>query len=146
MEFDPRAPEFRADPYPFYDMLRSYAPVFFWEPWGVWFLTRHEDCQMLLRDDRLGHEMIGEPPEQQQAIWDLQRNWLLLMNPPDHTRLRGLVHKAFTPRTVAQLRDTIQQVTNQLIDNVAIAGEMDLVRDFAYPLACCRDLFHAWRS
>ena len=134
MEFDPRAPEFRADPYPFYDMLRSFAPVFYWEPWGLWFLTSHEDCQALLRDDRLGHSFIGEAPPQQQALWDMQRNWILSMNPPDHTRLRGLVYKAFTPRTVAQLRDTIQWNTDNLIDAVEGQGEMDIIHDLAYPL------------
>ncbi len=134
MEFDPRAPEFRADPYPFYDLLRTHAPIFYWEPWGVWFLTSHEDCQTLLRDDRLGHEFVGESPPEQQALWNMQRNWMLSMNPPDHTRLRGLVYKAFTPRTVAQLRDSIQTITDELIDAVTGQGEMDLIHDFAYPL------------
>lgn len=134
MEFDPRAPEFRADPYPFYDMLRSLAPIFYWEPWGLWFMTSHEDCQTLLRDDRLGHEYLGETPPSQQPLWDMQARWMLTMNPPDHTRLRGLVYKAFTPRTVAQLRDAIQQTTDDLIDATLDRGEMDLIRDFAYPL------------
>jgi cytochrome P450 len=134
MEFDPRAPEFRADPYPFYDMLRSYAPIFYWEPWGLWFMTSHEDCQALLRDDRLGHEFLDEMPPSQQPLWDMQARWMLTMNPPDHTRLRGLVYKAFTPRTVAQLRESIQQTTDELIDAALDRGEMDLIRDFAYPL------------
>ena len=50
MEFDPRSPAFRANPYPFYDMLRAFAPIFYWEPWGMWFLTAYEDCHALLRD------------------------------------------------------------------------------------------------
>ena len=99
MEFDPRSPAFRADPYPFYDMLRSFAPIFYWEPWGLWFLTAHEDCQALLRDDRLGHHRptaLAAPPAQA-ARWRMQANRLLTMNPPAQTRLRGRVEKALTP-------------------------------------------------
>lgn len=57
--FDPRSPAFRRDPYPYYDLLRSHAPIFYWEPWGLYFLTRHADCTELLRDDRLGHVYAG---------------------------------------------------------------------------------------
>lgn len=158
MEFDPRAPEFRADPYPFYDMLRGFAPIFYWEPWGLYFLSSHEDCQALLRDDRLGHMFVGDAPPQQQALWNMQRNWLLVMNPPDHTRLRSLVHKGFTPRTVAQLRDTIQRITDELIDRIEDKSETDLIADLAYPLpvtVICEMLgvppadqvqFHGWSA
>jgi cytochrome P450 len=158
MNFDPRAPEFRADPYPIYDFLRSFAPIFYWEPWGLYFLSSHEDCQVLLRDDRLGHLFVGDAPPQQKALWDMQRNWLLVMNPPDHTRLRSLVHKAFTPRTVALLRETIQRITDNLIDAIEDKGETDLIADLAYPLpvtVICEMLgvpaadqvqFHAWSA
>lgn len=158
MDFDPRAPEFRADPYPFYDFLRSFAPIFYWEPWGLYFLSSYEDCQTLLRDDRLGHYFISEAPPQQQALWDMQRNWLLVMNPPDHTRLRSLVHKAFTPRTVAQLKETIQRITDELVDRIEDRTETDLIADLAYPLpvtVICEMLgvppadqtqFHGWSA
>ncbi len=160
MEFDPRSPAFRADPYPFYDMLRSFAPIFYWEPWGLWFLTVHEDCQALLRDDRLGHfrpTALAAPPTQA-ALWQMQANWLLTMNPPDHTRLRGLVQKAFTPRAVAELRGMIQGVTDMLIDRVEERGTMEVMADLAYPLpvtVICEMLgvptadqarFHGWSA
>src|SRR5690348_3441446 len=103
-QFDPRAPEFRRDPYPYYDLLRTHAPVFHWEAWGITFLTRHEDCSELLRDNRLGHGIMGEPTAERRPLFAMQSNWLLFKNPPDHTRLRGLVYKAFTPRMVEQLR------------------------------------------
>ena len=156
MQFDPRSPEFRANPYPYYDLLRQYAPVFLWEEWGMTFLTRHEDCQMVLRDDRVGHGQFMEPPEQQRPLLDMQSNWLLLQNPPDHTRLRGLVHKAFTPRMVEQLRDTIQTITDRLLDSAEASGEMDIVAGLAYPLPVTviaemigvpeadYDRFHSW--
>ena len=136
MDFDPRSPAFRADPYPFYDALRSFAPIFYWEPWGLWFLTTHEDCQALLRDDRLGHYQPAPAlaPPSQAALWEMEANWLLTMNPPDHTRLRGLVQKAFTPRAVAALRETIQRITDDLIDRIEDRGQMEVIADLAYPL------------
>ena len=134
IQFSPLSPEFRVNPYPFYDMLRAAAPVFYWEPWGVWFLTRYDDCNTLLRNNRLGHGVLGEPPESQRALVEMQRNWMLFQNPPDHTRLRGLVHKAFTPRRVEQLRGKIQAITDSLLDKVQAAGKMDVIADLAYPL------------
>jgi pimeloyl-[acyl-carrier protein] synthase len=133
--FDPRAPEFRANPYPTYDLLRATAPVLYWDAWGVWFLSRYDDCSTLLRDGRLGHsEMEGEPPEQQRALFEMQRRWMLVRNPPDHTRLRSLVHKAFTPRVVEQMRGRIQTITDGLLDHIQAAGQADLIADLAYPL------------
>lgn len=154
--FDPRSPEFRRDPYPYYDLLLAQAPIFYWEPWGMTFLSRHEDCSELLRDNRLGRGATGEPPPTQVDLAAMMNRWMLLMNPPDHTRLRGLVYKAFTPRMVEQLRGTIQAITDRLLDRVAAQGEMELVADFAYPLPVTviaemlgipeadRDVFHHW--
>jgi pimeloyl-[acyl-carrier protein] synthase len=133
-DFDPRSPAFRADPYPYYDMLRAYAPIFHWEAWDIWFLTRHEDCATLLRDNRLGHGAFYDVPEQQRPLLEMQSQWLLLKNPPDHTRLRGLVHKAFTPRIVEQMRTKIQAIADGLLDKVQGTGRMDVIADLAYPL------------
>jgi cytochrome P450 len=132
--FDPRSPEFRRNPYPYYDLLRTHAPIFYWEVWGITFLTRHEDCSELLRDNRLGRGRPVEPLSQQIPLYKMQMDWMLLQNPPDHTRLRGLVHKAFSPRMVEQLRDMIQHTTDQLLDQVQAQHGMDLITDFAYPL------------
>ncbi|MBL8166218.1 MAG: cytochrome P450, partial [Anaerolineae bacterium] len=71
MEFSPLSPEFQANPYPVYEMLRANAPIFYWEQWGITFLTRYEDCAALLKDSRFGHEILnvmtreqlGLPPE-----------------------------------------------------------------------------------
>ena len=65
---------------------------------------------------------------------ELQRRWMLFKNPPDHTRLRGLVHKAFTPRRVEQMRSQIQAITDGLLDRVQAAGRADLIAELAYPL------------
>ena len=61
MQFDPRMPEFRANPYPFYAQLQTHAPLFEWDAWGMLFLSRYEDCAGLLRDERLMRQGIGEP-------------------------------------------------------------------------------------
>ena len=133
--FDPRSPDFRANPYPYYDLLRQAAPVFFWPAWGIWFLSRYDDCNALLRDPRVGHgAMAFTAPAEQQPLFDMQAHWMLLKNPPDHTRLRGLVHKAFTPRIVEQMRGRIQAITDRLLDAVQGDGQADLVAALAYPL------------
>jgi pimeloyl-[acyl-carrier protein] synthase len=135
--FDPMSPAFRADPYPIYDFLRQNAPVFLMPGWNTWFLTRYDDAVMLLRDPRFGHGSgIGNytGPETQRALWEMQSHWMLVRNPPDHTRLRGLVHKAFTPRVIEALRGRVEQTANDLIDAVESKRSMDLIADFAFPL------------
>jgi pimeloyl-[acyl-carrier protein] synthase len=156
LQFDPRSPDFRRNPYPYYELLRSHAPIYHWETWNLTFLSSHADCSELLRDNRLGRWRTYEAPAEQAALARMTSNWMLLMNPPDHTRLRGLVHKAFTPRMVEQLRSTIQTITDQLLDAVQPQGEMELIADLAYPLpvtviaemlgipAGDRDVFHRW--
>jgi pimeloyl-[acyl-carrier protein] synthase len=141
MRFDPRMPEFRANPYPFYAQLQTHAPIFEWDAWGMLFLSRYDDCAGLLRDERLMRKGLGEPippPDRQKPLFDMMDNWLLLMDPPDHTRLRSLVHKAFTPRMVAQLRTSIQQLTDDLLSEAEQQareeGAVDLMAAFAYPL------------
>jgi cytochrome P450 len=89
-------------------------------------------------------------------LFKMQQRWMLLKNPPDHTRLRGLVHKAFTPRIVAQMRDQIQAITDSLLDRIQAAGHGDVIADLAYPLPVTviaemlgipssdHDQFHTW--
>ena len=136
MQFDPLSPEFRLNPYPTYDLLRQHVPIFFWDRWQFYFLSRYDDCTTLLRDNRLGHGELSEEwtSESQKDLARLQKDWVLFKNPPDHTRLRSLVFKAFTPRMVEQLRATIQAITDRLLDQVQHKGELDLIADLAYPL------------
>lgn len=133
--FDPWSPVFRANPYPYYEMLRAHMPVFYWDVWGITFLSRFDDCKRLLRDPRLGTiEISFEATAEQQPLEQMQSHWMLLMNPPGHTRLRGLVHKAFNLRFVEQMRTPIQTITNDLLDRVQDAGRMELIADLAYHL------------
>lgn len=121
MKFDPQSPEFRRNPYPYYEILRHAVPIYFWQEQNAWFIVNYADCKALLRDNRLGHN--ASPG-----------NSMLFQNPPDHTRLRSLVNVAFTPRMVEQYRETAQKITDDLLDKVAGQGQMDLIADLAYPL------------
>ncbi|HEU5194031.1 MAG TPA: cytochrome P450 [Methylomirabilota bacterium] len=134
--FNPLLPEFHADPYPFYRRLREKEPVH-QSPMGFWVLTRYEDCVAVLRDPRFGREefqqmltnVYGDDSEKPH----LPRS-MLFRDPPDHTRLRALVSKAFTPRMVETMRDHIQEIVDRLLDRVQAAGRMDVIEDLAYPL------------
>lgn len=135
------------DPYPLYKMLRSSNPVFQLpvpnhSGAGVWLLTRHRDVYAVLRDARFSAEreradVVRENrhmiPAQLLGETGALRS-MLLMDPPDHTRVRGLVNKAFTPRRVQALARRIQEIVDELLDAVDEVGEMDVIRDFAAPL------------
>ncbi len=137
--------EFAADPYPAYAWLREHAPVHRTTlPSGVdaWLVTRYADARQALADGRLSKNpahhteqahrtgRVGIPGERQA---DLMTH-LLNIDPPDHTRLRRLVSKAFTPRTVAEFAPRVQQLTDRLIDDFAARGSADLIHEFAFPL------------
>jgi unspecific monooxygenase len=142
--FDPTDLAFVADPYPAYRRLREAAPVVYDEGTDHWLVSRYEDVNALLRDRRLGrtylhvatHEEMGHPPDPPELdpFWHLIRSGILDMEPPDHTRVRRLVSKAFTPRTVAALRPAISRIVDGLVDRVVGAGEVDLIASVAEPL------------
>jgi pimeloyl-[acyl-carrier protein] synthase len=132
--FNPMDPEFIDDPYPTYHRLRAEDPVH-QNPLGFWVLTRYEDVVTALRDPRLAKEAIASfvaarfgAPIPAVGLSMLDRD------PPDHTRLRGLVSKAFTPRVVEGLRPHIQRIVDGLLARVEGEHAMDLIEEFAYPL------------
>lgn len=114
--------DYLADPYPSYKNLRESRPVHFDRLRQSWMLARYRDVERVLRDDVHFSAEQGSP------------NSMLVSDPPRHTRLRGLVSKAFTPRTVRQLRPRIQEITDGLLDAVAGRAEFDAIAEFAYPL------------
>ncbi|WP_399089940.1 cytochrome P450 [Streptomyces sp. BBFR2] len=137
--------EFGADPYPAYAWLREHAPVHRTAlPSGVeaWLVTRYADARQALADSRLsknpvhhsesahGKGKVGIPGERSANLM----THLLNIDPPDHTRLRRLVSKAFTPRRVAAFAPRVQELTDRLIDSFAARGEADLIHEFAFPL------------
>jgi cytochrome P450 len=139
IDFNPLSPDFIRDPYPFYHQLRAAAPIYR-TPFGFYLATRYEDAASVLRDKRFGKDFAGRatrrygPKVFDEPIYESVRHWMLEMDPPDHTRLRGLVVKAFTARTVEDMRPRIQQIVDETLDRVAPQGRMDIMRDFAYRL------------
>ena len=130
-------PDVIADPYPLLSELRETAPVHKLGFADFWILTRFEDCRAALRDQRLGNP---EPGDDMPALIvgsfrdpDGPRS-LLSLNPPDHTRIRSLVSRAFTPRRVERLRPAVEAMTRELLDPVAEARQCDLIEALAFPL------------
>jgi cytochrome P450 len=160
------SPEFKADPYPFYARLRAESPVFRVElpaRQRAWLITRYDDVAAALKDERfvkdranaLSPEQAGKQPWVPGLFKPLARN-MLDVDPPDHTRLRQLVHKAFTPRLVERLRERVEGLTDELIAAAEVRGRMDLIADYALPIPTTviaemlgvpvsdRHLFHRW--
>jgi len=142
--FDPWDPAFVADPYPAYEELRARGRVHYYEPTNQWLVPHHADVSALLRDRRLGrtyqhrftHEDFGRtaPPPEHEPFHVLNDHGMLDLEPPDHTRIRRLVSKAFTPRTVERLRPYVEGLAGELVDRLVEAGGGDLLTDVAEPL------------
>ncbi|MET7525321.1 cytochrome P450 [Streptomyces sp900116325] len=142
--FDPWSPVFVADPYPAYAALRATGRVHRFEPTDQWLVPHHADVSALLRDRRLGrtylhrftHEEFGRtrPPAAYEPFTTLNGQGLLDLEAPDHTRIRRLVSKAFTPRTVERLVPTVRRLAAELVDDFVEAGGGDLLTAVAEPL------------
>lgn len=132
------------DPYPAYRRLLAEAPVFWSEGWNAWVISSFDDVQSSLRDARtfssagrmplLTGGMAEATRQEMQMLEPHFTQGLIHTDPPDHTRLRGLVNKAFTSRAVERLRPQIEALVDEMLDQVADRGEMEVVRDLAYPL------------
>ncbi|WP_405830651.1 cytochrome P450 [Streptomyces sp. NBC_01176] len=142
--FDPWDPAFVADPYPAYAELRARGRVHYYEPTDQWLVPHHADVSALLRDRRLGrtyqhrftHEDFGRtaPPPEHEPFHVLNDHGMLDLEPPDHTRIRRLVSKAFTPRTVERLAPYVRRLAAELVGDLVEAGGGDLLTDVAEPL------------
>jgi cytochrome P450 len=141
--FDPSDPAFCADPYPVLAALREATPLFRNPSTGQWTLTRFADVTDALRDRRLGrqytqrytHAAFGRPePDARWARFHAHERWsLLCLEPPDHTRIRRLIQKVFTPRAVQALRPTVEAFAAERLSMCAERGRFDLIADYAQP-------------
>jgi cytochrome P450 len=137
--FNPLAPEFIRDPYPFYERLRNTDPMHL-TPFGSYVASRHAEASLVLRDKRFGKDYVERttrrygPQIMQEPVIRSMSHWMLQQDPPDHTRLRGLVVKAFTARRVEDMRPRIQQIVDATLDGIVDRGRMDLIEDFAFRL------------
>jgi hypothetical protein len=137
--FNPLSPDFIRDPYPHYERLRTTDPMHV-NAHGAFVASRHADVSLVMRDKRFGKDYVDRTVRRyggkimDEPIFRSMSHWMLQQDPPDHTRLRGLVVKAFTARRVEDMRGRIQQVVDQTIDAVIEKGHMDLIEDFAFRL------------
>ena len=135
------------DPFPIYSLIRTVRPVLQvpvpdWDGPGFWILTRYRDVHAVLRDPRFSvdrlkaplvlHNLDRMPPFLRQSAQGLRS--MLVMDPPDHTRVRKLVNKAFTPKRIAAMRPHIEDLVRGLVDEAERRGEFDLIHDIAEPL------------
>jgi cytochrome P450 len=139
--FNPFEPGYLENPYAAFARLREHDPVHL-TPFGVWYVSRYDDVLRLTRDPSLSVDDTNAKPTMLDALRDEvlgedrnQRNQSMLdRDPPDHTRLRRLVSRAFTPKRIAELRGRVQELVDAKLDKAAATGEMELVADLAFPL------------
>jgi cytochrome P450 len=137
-KIDITAPSFKANPFPTFKYWRDHKPVVRVKLLGqaAWIVSRYDDVQAALKDERLVKDRRKARDSQQKEPWipaflrPLERN-MLDLDAPDHTRLRSLVHQAFTPRLIGQMQARVQSLAHELIDRVQAKGQMDLIQDFA---------------
>ena len=139
MPLDLLSPEFRRDPYPALASAREAEPVH-QDALGIWYVLRHADCVSLMKDPRLGRDLrkwagygFVRPYIAESPLERCVESWMFSLDPPEHTRLRRLVARAFTPKAVEAMRGFIERTADELIDEMGDAREVDLMRDFAQP-------------
>jgi cytochrome P450 len=156
--FDAARPEVLRDPYPYYHWLLRNDPVHQGAQ-GIWYVTRYADVQTVMGEPTFGRagirdywaSLVGPGP-----LSDILRHTLFFQDAPNHDRLRGLLAGAFTPRAVRAMQPAIEEIVDDLLDPALGRGELDVINDFAYPLALTviarvlgipaedRDRFRAW--
>jgi cytochrome P450 len=143
---NPFLPAVTSDPYTYYRRYREQDPVH----WGIssnpnlsgaWYIFRYEDVMKVMEDRRFGREFIKRDdvettpvPTAYSTFLTMVSKWIVFREPPDHTRLKSLVSKAFTPKVVENLRPYVYQIADSLLDKVHSRGEMDLLEEYAFPL------------
>ena len=160
------SPDFITDPYPVFRRLRDESPVHWVEPWGCWLLTRADDIEQTIRDthrfssaQRVTRVIERTPGWAAGHLAELHQNFAVGMaqtDPPDHTRIRGVVSAAFTPRRVEGLRARIGDLVEGYLEPHLASGRLELVADLAHPLPAVviaemsgfpvadRERFRAW--
>jgi len=142
LDLDLAHPSNQQDPFPLYRWLHDHDPVHWSVSLKMWVVTRYDDVSRILQDPvryssdrfrRIRAEFAGRRPDIEDVAGIL-RDWAVYRDPPDHTRLRGLLNKAFTPRTVETMQPRIQKIVDDLLDRVADHGRMDVIADLAFPL------------
>ena len=138
VRLDPRDPDFFENPYPAYAAIREASPAFFWEDYRFWCFTRFADVSALLRDRRFGRTIVESGPRELRPHLEpfdtLERHSMLELEPPEHTRLRNLVNRAFVSRRIEKLGPQIERLAHERIDAFMATRSADLVAEFASPI------------
>ena len=145
IQFNPFSAGFRANPYPIYDYLRAKNSIFRSLAGGNWVVTRYEDVKIILREHRVYSDdkpkIIQEKSQYLKnrgknldALADASNKFLFYMDPPDHTRLRRLMSKAFSPIVIERMRPQIQTIVDECLDKALSRGELDVISELAGPL------------
>lgn len=166
MNLDISSREYKANPYPLYARMRAESPVhrvILPDKREAWLVVRYDEVAATLKDERFiknrfkTPELTAKQPWMPKSFLPLAHN-MLDQDPPDHTRLRALIHKVFTPRLVEEMRQRVQSLTDEFLDAQLGAGRMDLIHDYALPLPSTivaemlgvpvedRHRFHRWSS
>ncbi|MFT0802657.1 cytochrome P450 [Bacillus swezeyi] len=144
--FHPHAKEFNENPFSVLGRFREHAPIHrfelnrFGSTYPAWLITRYDDCMAFLKDNRITRDVKNVMSKEQIKMLnvsedvDFVSDHMLAKDTPDHTRLRSLVHQAFTPRTIENLRSSIEQITERLLDEMEKENETDIMKSFASPL------------
>ncbi len=140
--YDPRRPDTIADPFPAFRVIREESPAYWSDVLGGWVLTRYEDVKWAISDRRFSanrmrpffERLSAADQEKYRVLGDSICGWAVFHDQPTHTRLRGLMNKAFTVSAIYQRAPRISKIVLGLLDDLGDAGEMDLIGDFAYPL------------
>ncbi len=142
---NPLRQDFLNNPYPTLERFRAEAPVWWSKQNEYWLVSRYAETQAILRDlnyekqiqrwnsHSLGRRLLDKI-QPFKSLLNATSTWMLNLNPPDHTRVRSLLNKAFTPAMVQKLRPEIEAITEKLLDDVQAAGSMELMHEFAFPL------------
>lgn len=144
LSLDPRDPAFVQDPYAAYAMLHRACPVVYWRELGFWCVASHAGVSALLRDRRFGRQILHvasreslgwpEPPAHMAPVLSFERHSMLELEPPAHTRLRGLVSRAFTPWRIEALAPDIERVARRCVERFPAGRGFDLLEHYATPI------------
>lgn len=120
----------------YFNNLRAVDPVHWNKKWKGWVITRYDDICLLSMDprvsaNRLNPQIVAKMPKEGRLVGKVMLNWMVFMDPPEHTRVRKVLQKAFTPRSIKQMQSYTEQIVNEVLDRLEGQSEMDIVSDFA---------------
>jgi cytochrome P450 len=137
--YDLLSPALFADPYPVFSVMRRDDPLYWNEQLGIWFATRYQDVRTVIRDGRFSTARVDAfvpagTDDSTQAMRQFYRDWMLFSDPPEHTRLRRLASRAFTPRSIAALEPFVHRAVDEALDGVEGQDRIDIIGDFGFPV------------